>query len=184
MYRKRNILIITLFIIWVSALAQTTTPCDNIVKPLEDKIVLWQKWAKTIKERTDISTEDKVVIRNSYEKALREIVVYSKKLGRAFPNQERMQEVKVQNEIIEDYTVFADSLLLGSFKEASESADVVGLSSRKEKMSANDIMNKCSVIMSDQKNSCYKFLKAISKNDLATFRMRFNKISYKKFDDL
>jgi hypothetical protein len=145
--------------------------CESIPGIIEGRILLWEGWASQIKNNEDLSQETKEAIESRYSIAKVEIEKYIQNLAAAFPDPLKVKNIQVDISKIEDYSIFADSLVLGS---NYFDRDIISNLSREEERKFDGIIQGCIQITND--------CKATTSEDKV--KSSISKITLKNFDKL
>jgi hypothetical protein len=120
--------------------------CESIPGIIEGRILLWESWASQIKNNEGISQETKEAIESRYSIAKVEIEKYIQNLAAAFPDPLKVKNIQVDISKIEDYSIFADSLVLGT---NYFDRDIISNISREEERKFDGIIQGCIQITND-----------------------------------
>lgn len=142
--------------------------CETMPRILKSKIQLWEGWAFQIKQNNLYDQDD---IKSRYTIAKTEILKYVHNVAMAFPDPEQVKNIEIFVVNIENFSIFADSLINGPY---INTRDIISDIARVQNSKFDEIINACIKIT----NNCSP------KINTDSVKLSLNEITMKDFDAL
>jgi hypothetical protein len=181
-----NLLTVSIFLLITSFGSENSSnrldqiPCMNFIPRLQKQIATWENWVTKIKK--DSASNKNLIheLEMQYNIAMSEVVIFRKALSRAFPDISAIQNIKINNQNIETFTILADSLANGS-RSISDGIPIdiisdAAMAERKHFIGASD----CIMMLRDRGSNCGDLFKQDTRGSRKL--VRITKDSIKKID--